>query len=171
MINFYIGFGSNIDDRINNFEEAFNELVKHFSIISYSSVYETRPYGITDQPNFYNMVVKCSSLDLSPEDILKICLDVEIKLGRTRDKKWGPRKIDLDLLFIEDFVIKSESLNIPHREITLRDFVLVPLLEVSPYLVNPGNGKKLADYLPQIDSYIIRKFEHKFSTNEPVNFA
>ncbi|MBZ0178821.1 MAG: 2-amino-4-hydroxy-6-hydroxymethyldihydropteridine diphosphokinase [Melioribacteraceae bacterium] len=171
MIFFFIGFGSNEGERLINFQQAFNELAKHFEVISYSSVYETKPYGIKEQNNFYNMVVKYGVENLTPQDILRICLKTELNLGRIREEKWGPRKIDLDLLFIENEIIESDSLKVPHTEITLRDFVLVPLLEIDPDLVNPENGRKYSEYLPQIDSYIIRKFEHNFSKNESVNFA
>ncbi len=171
MIFFYVGFGSNIGERLYNFQKAYDELAKHFSVVSHSSVYETKPYGIKEQSNFYNMVVKYGVDNLDANSILETCLKTELNLGRIRNKKWGPRKIDLDLLFIENKIIKSDLLIVPHPEVVLRDFVLVPLLEIEPDLLNPENGKKYSDYLHQIDSYIIRKFEYNFSKSESVNFA
>lgn len=126
-----IGIGTNIGDRYTNIKNAVSalELVPGVSVIRESSVYETEPWGYTDQNGFYNNVIEVET-EKSPQALLGICLGIEAGMGRIREFKYGPRVIDLDLLFYEDCVFDTEELKLPHPLIGERDFVLVPLAEL-----------------------------------------
>jgi 2-amino-4-hydroxy-6-hydroxymethyldihydropteridine diphosphokinase len=112
------------------------------AVTASSSVYETEPQGeVLDQPDFLNAAVRIET-DLWPEDLLDRCKAVEAELGRTAGgPRHGPRPIDVDLLLLGDIEFESERLRLPHREVTTRRFVLVPLLELDPDLVVPGAGR------------------------------
>ena len=126
-----IGIGTNIGDRYTNIKNAVSalELVPGVSVIRESSVYETEPWGYTDQNGFYNNVIEVET-EKSPQALLGICLGIEAGMCRIRGFKYGPRVIDLDLLFYEDRVLDTEELKLPHPLIGERDFVLVPLAEL-----------------------------------------
>lgn len=126
-----IGLGTNIGDRLLNLKEALSALVllPGTRVLRTSSVYETEPYGFSEQPNFLNMVAEIETM-LSPHALLGGCLGIEAGMGRIREFKNGPRIIDLDLLLFEDFSEASSELTVPHPEICNRSFVLVPLFEL-----------------------------------------
>ena len=139
----YLGLGSNVGDRRANLQAAVEELWAHdVSVLASSSVYETEPVGeVLDQRDFYNACVRVRTA-LAPEELLDTCKDVERELGRMAGGvRHGPRPIDVDLLLLGDLVYESERLRLPHREVTSRRFVLVPLLELAPDLVVPGDGR------------------------------
>ena len=113
-----------------------------------SSVYETAPVGVTEQPEFLNAVAALETC-LPATDLLDVLLNLENKLGRVRTFRWGPRVLDLDLLLYGDAQIMLPSLTVPHPRLRERAFVLVPLAEIAPELVLPGEHKtvkELADY-------------------------
>ena len=126
-----IGIGTNIGDRYNNIKTAVEalELVPGIKVLRESSVYETEPWGYTEQEGFYNNVIEIEC-EKSPRALLGICLGIEAGMGRVRRFKYGPRVIDLDLLFYENELVKSDELTLPHPLIGERDFVLVPLKEL-----------------------------------------
>lgn len=115
-------------------------------ILRSSSIYETSPSGKKDQPDFYNMVVQVKT-DRSPEDLLTAMHAIERSLGRERKEKWGPRPIDIDLLFYGDTVLDDPDLTVPHRHLADRKFVLVPLHEIAPKLVHPVLKKTVEELL------------------------
>ncbi len=127
-----IGLGSNIGDRQKNIKDAIQELSKHkdISIDKISSLYETKPVGVTMQPDFLNAVIRIHTT-LPPKDLLAVCLQVECHMGRVRDQRWGPRNIDIDMLIYHDLMIKDEVLTIPHPLLHERCFVLIPLQEIA----------------------------------------
>jgi 2-amino-4-hydroxy-6-hydroxymethyldihydropteridine diphosphokinase len=126
-----------------------------------SSVYETVPYGELNQENFFNAVCKIST-QRSPSDLFNFLKNIELQVGRKKNIKWGPREIDLDILFYGSLVLNDEYLTIPHKDILNRDFVLVPLCEVAPEFVHPVINKKICDLiLPDSRKYIVRKIPHK----------
>jgi 2-amino-4-hydroxy-6-hydroxymethyldihydropteridine diphosphokinase len=127
----YIGLGSNIEDREFHLIEAIRLLNLHpdIRVSRCSSIYETDPVGYTEQPAFLNMVV-CVETELTAPLLFDYMLKVELKLGRKRDIRWGPRTIDLDLLLFGDLLIDTPELLVPHPRIKERAFVLVPLLEI-----------------------------------------
>lgn len=128
-----IGIGTNIGDRYTNIECAVKALglVPGVSVIRESSVYETDPWGYTEQDGFYNNVIEVET-EKSPQALLGVCLGIEAGMGRIREFTYGPRIIDLDLLVYEGAVSDTEELRLPHPLIGERDFVLVPLAELFP---------------------------------------
>jgi 2-amino-4-hydroxy-6-hydroxymethyldihydropteridine diphosphokinase len=139
----YLGLGSNVGDRRANLQAAVEDLWVHgVAVLGSSSVYETEPVGeVLDQRDFLNACLRVET-DLEPEPLLDACKAVERALGRDPGGvRHGPRPIDVDLLLLDDLVYESERLRLPHREVTSRRFVLVPLLELAPDLVVPGDGR------------------------------
>jgi dihydroneopterin aldolase/2-amino-4-hydroxy-6-hydroxymethyldihydropteridine diphosphokinase len=133
----YIGIGSNIGNRQKNCLRAIELLEKRGVIIKErSSMYETEPWGIKDQPKFINMVVEIETV-LNPNELLRILKDVEKKVGRKESLKWGPRIIDLDILLVDDIILNEDNLKIPHPLMHKRDFVLQPLCEIAPDIKHP----------------------------------
>jgi 2-amino-4-hydroxy-6-hydroxymethyldihydropteridine diphosphokinase len=134
-----IGFGSNLGDSVQICRAAIERLSSHphLRVIETSSLYRTRPQVVADQPWFINGVLLCET-DLSPEDLLDTIQNIELDFGRTRQIRWGPRTLDLDLLTFGDRQINLPSLTIPHPRLHERRFVLIPLLEVAPEWVHPG---------------------------------
>ncbi len=144
----WVGIGSNVGDRNEHLEFAVRELAKLGKIARLSSIYETEPWGRKDQACFLNAVCALSVEDLDPFLFLEIVKGIESKAGRESDSsKWGPRSLDIDLLFWGDEVVDTDQLIIPHPEICSRRFVLVPILEIAPDLVHPTTGKKISEIL------------------------
>lgn len=139
-----LGLGTNLGDRENNLRLALRLLTQNYEIeiTHISSIYETAPFGVTDQPDFLNLTVAINT-DMNPQTLLKSCLDVEEQMGRVRIQRWGPRVIDIDLLLYHDTRIDSPSLTLPHPGILQREFVIIPLHEMAPSLIMP-NGKTVA---------------------------
>ena len=138
----YLGLGSNVGDRRANLEAAVRALPRRgVDVLASSSVYETAPVGeVLDQRAFYNACLRVAT-DLEPEALLDACKVVERELGRSPGGvRHGPRPIDVDLLLLGATEHRSERLSLPHREVTSRRFVLVPLLELAPDLEVPGRG-------------------------------
>ena len=106
-----------------------------------SPVYENRAVGMDNADPFLNAVIKVQT-ELEPEDLLKVCLSIEIKLGRVRKSGWFPRTIDLDILAYREMFLKTDHLCLPHPRIAERDFVLKPLLEIAPDLMLHGQSVK-----------------------------
>ena len=134
----YLSIGSNIGDRLHHLTEAVRALHLHEGLMvsSVSSIYETAPVGFMDQADFLNMVV-CVETGLAAPELLGICQNIELGLGRIRDIRWGPRTADLDILLFNNDNIETENLIVPHPRMHERAFVLIPLLEIAPLLANP----------------------------------
>jgi 2-amino-4-hydroxy-6-hydroxymethyldihydropteridine diphosphokinase len=147
----YLGLGSNIGDRLAHLRAAIAELGEHgVAVTAASSVYETEPVGlVVDQREFFNACLAIDT-DLEPEGLLRVCKQVERAVGREEGgPRHGPRVIDVDLLLLGDTEYESERLRLPHREVSSRRFVLVPLLELDPELTLP-HGERLADALARL---------------------
>ncbi|PIQ97054.1 MAG: 2-amino-4-hydroxy-6-hydroxymethyldihydropteridine diphosphokinase [Nitrospinae bacterium CG11_big_fil_rev_8_21_14_0_20_56_8] len=142
----FVGLGSNLGSPVDNCRRALDLLSKQASIgiVNRSSFYRTSPVGKTDQDWFVNAVARFET-PLSPEEILDLFLNLEIELGRKRREKWGPREIDLDLLFYDDRVSQAGNLILPHPEIERRAFVLIPMNEIAPEWVHPVLKKTIRD--------------------------
>jgi 2-amino-4-hydroxy-6-hydroxymethyldihydropteridine diphosphokinase len=143
----YLGLGSNVGDRRAHLQDAVDALpAKDVVVLASSSVYETEPVGeVLDQPPFLNAALSIET-GLDPEALLDACKAVERELGRTAGPRHGPRPIDVDVLLLGDERYSSERLRLPHREVTSRRFVLVPLLELDPGLRTP-DGTALTEAL------------------------
>lgn len=140
----FIGIGSNLGERKSYIRLALEKISSLGKNLCYSHVYRTKPYGETAQPDFLNMVVKMET-DLSPETLLEHLLSIETELGRKRTKKWGPRTIDLDILFYDNLILTTPKLTIPHPDLQNRAFVLKPLMDIDPSFVHPILGKTIAE--------------------------
>jgi 2-amino-4-hydroxy-6-hydroxymethyldihydropteridine diphosphokinase len=137
----FVGLGSNLGDRLANLKAAVNALRASagIEVVRNSSVYETEPVGVEDQPRFLNAVVELRS-ELSALDLLGRLKAIEAEVGRKPAERWGPREIDLDLLLYGNEAIDSGELEVPHPEMKRRAFVLVPLLEIDREITIPGDG-------------------------------
>lgn len=133
----YLLIGGNVGDRAANLQTALRRIAETCGTInSTSSLYETAAWGNTNQPSFYNQAVVVTT-PLSPEGLMDQLLDIELEMGRIRTQKYGPRTIDLDILMIDDLVLNTEKLTIPHPQMHNRRFALLPLIEVAPTLIHP----------------------------------
>jgi 2-amino-4-hydroxy-6-hydroxymethyldihydropteridine diphosphokinase len=141
MFDVFIGIGGNLGDRVENITKAIDTLSPILFDFQCSKFYKTEPRDYFDQDFFLNIVVK-GKTDLLPLEFLKITQEIENRGGRTRNNKIpkGPRLIDLDILLYGTLIIDSQVLCIPHREIKNRKFVLIPLLELEPELVEPESN-------------------------------
>ena len=137
MTTAYIGLGSNVGDRVAHLRAAIEALAaRGVTVTRVSSLYETDPVGPL-QPDFLNAAAEVST-DLSPADLVRTLKAAEADVGREQRERWGPREIDLDLLLYGDETIDEEGLTVPHPELTHRAFVLVPLIEIAPFLDLPS---------------------------------
>ena len=147
----YIGIGSNLGNREKNCLDALKILEKKWIVVKKkSSLYETAPWGVTDQPRFMNMVVEVET-ELEPHKLLRTLKDIERQVGRGETFKWGPRIIDLDILLYDDLFLRDNSLQIPHPLMHKRDFVLNPLCEIAPDKIHPLLRVRIRDLLEQLE--------------------
>jgi 2-amino-4-hydroxy-6-hydroxymethyldihydropteridine diphosphokinase len=146
----FIGIGSNLGNRKENCRSALRLISeKAGSLIKQSSMYETQPWGVEDQPEFINMAVEIET-PAEPAVLLSILKGIEQELGRKETSRWGPRPIDLDILFYNDLVIDTPDLRIPHPLMHLREFVLRPLSEIAPDKVHPVLKKTVKELLSEL---------------------
>jgi len=146
----YIALGTNLGERLANLRAAIQSLPPDVNVLAESHIYETPPWGYEDQPAFLNMVVK-GETDLEPEALLTYLKQLEVELGREQNFRWGPRLIDLDILFYDDLVIDTPPLVIPHPRLHERGFVLVPLADVAAEFVHPVLGKHIWELRKAVD--------------------
>ena len=142
----YLGLGTNLGDRKANLKRACNLLSGYpgVRLLRCSQVYETEPWGVTEQPRFLNSAVEVATT-LEPERLLDVCKDVEQQIGRQPGIRWGPRLIDLDILLYGNDVVDSPHLEIPHPRLHIRAFALIPLAELAPGAVHPGQGRTIGE--------------------------
>ena len=157
MTRAYLGLGSNQGDRVALLNAALERLEAsgRVRVTKRSSLYETAPVGLTEQPRFVNLAAEVET-DLDPLDLLELVLAAERDLGRVRTKRWGPRTVDIDILMYDDVQVDTPVLAIPHPEMTRRRFVLEPLLEVAPDAALP-DGRRLASFLPEVRDQDVQK--------------
>jgi 2-amino-4-hydroxy-6-hydroxymethyldihydropteridine diphosphokinase len=143
----YLGTGSNVGDLETNLGRACELLENEIGIVeSKSFIYRTAAWGITDQADFYNQVI-CLKTKLKPTALLTKILETEIRMGRQRTEKWGPRIIDIDILFYDQRISKTTDLEIPHPFLQERRFVLQPLVDIAAELIHPVLNKTMAELL------------------------
>ena len=145
----YLQLGSNIGDRLDNLDQSIKIITERIgNVLEKSSVYESTPWGVENQRNFLNQVIFVKS-NFDPYTILDLVLQIEKDMGRIRIEKWGERIIDIDILFIDDFIIESENLCIPHEFIAKRKFVLQPMCEIAPGFIHPKLNKTISQLLEE----------------------
>lgn len=144
MTTIYLSLGSNLGDRKQHLLSAVEALKESFNVTQISSIYETAPVGGVPQDDFYNMCAVIET-DCSPEEVLDVCQAIEQQLNRVRKIHWGPRTIDLDILLVENEVLDSERLKVPHPYMTERSFVLIPLNEIAPEVVHPEKQRMIKE--------------------------
>lgn len=147
----FLSLGSNIGNRKENLKKAIQFLKKNnIKIKKISSIYETEPIGYKNQPFFYNLCL-VGKTDLKPEKLLKTLKKIEKEIGRKNGIKWGPRIIDIDILFYNNIIFKKRNLKIPHPEILKRKFVLVPLYELNKNYIHPEEKTTIKDLFKKTD--------------------
>ena len=143
----YLLAGSNMGNRTAYLQQATKIIEEQCgSIIARSHIYETAAWGVLDQPSFYNQALAVQTL-LQPGQLMKTLLDIEATIGRLRVEKMGPRTIDLDILLIDDLVLNTPLLTVPHPHLTERRFALTPLAEIAPALIHPIINKTITELL------------------------
>jgi 2-amino-4-hydroxy-6-hydroxymethyldihydropteridine diphosphokinase len=147
----FLSIGSNLGSREENCLKAVDALSREgIKVIKVSGVYHTRAWGYKDQPDFVNIAVECFT-NLPPETLLKKIKAIERALGRKETFRWGPRVVDIDILFYGEEVIETEQLKVPHPYIAERDFVLLPMAEIAPGFVHPVLKKDMKTLLGELN--------------------
>jgi len=143
----YLLFGSNLGERAANIANAITQLEnQEIKTLKLSSLYQTQPWGNTNQATFLNQAGKFRTV-FSPAELMKTILTIEQEMGRIRTVKWAPRNIDIDILFFGNEVISQPDLKIPHPEVEKRKFALMPLAEIAPDLTHPVLKKNIKQLL------------------------
>lgn len=164
----FLALGSNIEPRRHFLQKAVELLVDRFPRFQLAPLYETSPYGKTDQPYFFNSALYLE-VDMPPHDLLQWLKEIEKQVGRRQRERWGPREIDIDIIFYSDWVLHSDSLTIPHPEYSKRRFVLQPLVDIAPHWVPPDRPVPLVQLLQQCnDSTSIRLIEKRWFHYEEI---
>ena len=148
MTTVFLCLGSNLGDRQDLLKKACAKLDAHANchIQKMSLVYETEPWGVTDQNYYFNQVVEIET-HLTPKELLILCHKIESELDRQRDGSWSPRTLDIDILIFGSIQIEEPDFHVPHRHLHERRFALVPLVEIAPDVLIPGSGKTAAQML------------------------
>lgn len=146
-----IALGSNMGDRMNYLNKAQEKISERVGkVIKKSSILETKAYGYTEQDDFLNMAISVETA-LEPEELLDVLLEIELELGRVRTIHWGPRTLDLDVIYCGDIIISTEKLKVPHPDLHNREFVLKPIAEICPDFYDPLRKKTVKELLSELN--------------------
>ena len=150
MASAYLGFGSNVGDKERNIRNAYALIMgQDIAVCETSGLYKTEPVGIVNQDWFLNSAARVET-ERSPWSLWEALLAVEESLGRVRTMKWGPRVIDVDILFYEDRIVEDRTLVIPHPHLHERGFVLIPLCEIAPQLSHPRLRRTITQLMASV---------------------
>ncbi len=146
----FLGLGSNVGDKIKFIKSAIEEISKldKTNLTKESSYYETEPWGLREQDDFINSVIEITT-ELEAKDLFMELKNIEKKLHRKNRGKWEQREIDIDILFYGNEVLKNETINIPHKEIENRKFVLIPMSEIDENFIHPEKNKSIKELLKE----------------------
>lgn len=145
MHTYYLHLGSNKGDRTSYLSNAIKQITaKIGQVTDQSAIYQTEPWGKKDQDDFLNMAIKVES-NLAPEDALNAAKKIETDMGSEKKEKWGPRIIDIDILYCDDLILEKDNLVIPHPHIYERNFVLIPLMEIAGDFIDPTKEMSIED--------------------------
>ena len=153
----YVALGSNLNDPLNQLKQAVKSLQEFAINLEVSPFYGSKPVGPQDQPDYVNAVAKFET-NLTALELLDKLQHIENQQGRVRLRRWGERTLDLDLILYGNEQIQNERLTVPHIEMKNREFVIVPMFDLSPELVLPS-GEKLADIYAQYQQHQMAVFE------------
>lgn len=160
----YLALGSNLGDRIAALHSAITAINAIAQITAFSKVYETAPAYVVDQPYFLNAAIRIQT-ELAPFDLLDYVKQSEVEIGRVASRRFGPRMIDIDLLHYEHVTISSAKLTLPHPRIAERAFVLLPLADIAPELILPGQELSVAQLAQALrDDADIRETEFQLQS-------
>jgi 2-amino-4-hydroxy-6-hydroxymethyldihydropteridine diphosphokinase len=151
MTEVYLALGSNIGDSKAYIAKAIDLLSDELADIKQAPLYRSKAVGYTDQPDFINTAIGAKT-DLSPLELLEVTKNIEKQLGRIERFRWGPREIDIDIIFYGHQIIESDELTIPHPSFRERSFVLQPICNLSPNLIDPVSKKPIKVLLEQLDA-------------------
>jgi len=146
----YLSLGSNLGDRRANLKKALRLLGECLEIAHVSSVYDTEPVGVGEQPRFLNLVCRVNT-DIGPMQLLSLIKGIESSMGRDLSRRNSPRIIDIDIIFYGDTIIESPELIIPHSRMRERAFVLVPFAEIAPEVVHPLSGERIDELASRVE--------------------
>ncbi|MCU0390464.1 MAG: 2-amino-4-hydroxy-6-hydroxymethyldihydropteridine diphosphokinase [Thermoflexibacter sp.] len=165
MQGIFLLLGGNIGDRIAYLQKAQKLIVSNAGTIKNSSaIYETAPWGLSEQPDFLNQTLEIES-ELSASDLLQKLLAIEVSLGRERHHQWNARTIDIDILLLGNQVIQEENLTIPHPRLHLRKFCLIPLTEIAPQIIHPVFNQTITQLLNTCEDPLeVRKYNNKINS-------
>jgi 2-amino-4-hydroxy-6-hydroxymethyldihydropteridine diphosphokinase len=154
----FLLLGTNLGDRMINLSLACEHIASRIGkVLAVSSIYQTAAWGKTDQPDFYNQVIRVDTA-LPPHELLKTILNIELLMGRVRTERWGTRTIDIDILFYNDLQLNEPDLVIPHPGIPQRRFTLEPLAEIAGNFLHPASGKSIDTVLKECpDESVVSK--------------
>ena len=147
----FLALGSNLGDRQANLQAAIQALPPAIQVLRLSSIYETKPWGYQEQPDFLNQVLQ-GETQLAPVELMRALKELEQLLGRQATFHYGPRLIDLDILFYDDLILAEAGLIIPHPRLAERAFVLVPLAELAPDKIHPALKQTISHLLAGVDT-------------------
>ena len=146
MLKYFLSLGSNIEPKIQYMQTALDKLSKYGTIIKKSDIYQTKAWGERNQPDFYNAMIEFDS-DLQPKILLEKIKQIEKDTGRTQTYFWGPREIDIDIIFCQDQTLNETDLKIPHPEYTRRRFILEPIIEIDEDYSHTGSENTITEHL------------------------
>ncbi len=154
----YLSLGSNLGDRRSNLTAVHSALPPDVVIRESSSIYETEPWGYLNQPDYLNQIILAET-QLSARALLAYVKGLEDMIGREPSFRYGPRLVDIDIIFYGDQIIRETDLEIPHPRYKERAFVLVPLAEISPGLIAPGTDQTISDMLEGLDVSGVHRYQ------------
>ena len=152
-----LALGTNLGDRPGNLQAAIAAIPPAVIVQKQSFIYETVPWGVIDQPSFLNMVILGKTLQ-KPQELLKNLKELETQLGRIPSIQYGPRKIDIDILFYNDLIFDSPELTLPHPHLHERAFVLVPLADLAAEKIHPVLGKTIRQLLAEVETTGVTRY-------------